>query len=114
MCRGGSGAQAQGEAYSEVDAELDAIMAMPAEALAEELPAMAWRKRAIWRCDKGTILCHNQKKPRSQCEASALFVPWYGGYERVSILAWHLGAGDADLAFALGNGEHLAAVGALR
>lgn len=31
------------------------------------------------------------------------FVPWYGGYERVSILAWHLGQVTRILPLPLGT-----------
>lgn len=50
MCRGDLVRKLKVKRIPEVDAELDAIMAMPAEALAESLPAMAWH-----RCDKGTV-----------------------------------------------------------
>lgn len=54
------------------------------------------------------------KKPRSQREASAFSVPWYDGYERVSILAWHLGQVTRILPLPLGTESIWPQLGHLR
>lgn len=76
---------------------------------------MAWRKRAIWRCDKGGNPFVIIRKSRGlNTRPRLLFVPWYGGYERVSILAWHLGQVTRILPLPLGTESIWPQLGHLR